>query len=532
MRCYADCSAIFCADPAAGSGRSTGLVVRFAAVTQRDTMDVMRGRAVKTVAAVVVLAGVCWGKDLNLPGHGQGRPRRPQRIAGGESFPPLPLPATPLRRTERKREPSPPALLAKLNYADDWYNVTNDVRNLLRWARGRIGIAYRPITLKWRKFEFDPAAIPIVYLTGHEPIGDLDERQRSLLRRFVYEGGTILANACCGNAEFRDSFRRQIATVFPGRELYRLPPQHPIFHCRHDIEQVRYQKGTSQRVSGPPLLEGIDVGCRTAVIFAPVDLASGWYGQDPPDNFPPGAWIVGGDARKLGANILTYVLSNLQYARLFAVSDIRYDVAEESPGSLAIAQVVHGGDWDPNPSALPRLLRFVRDNTTLAVRFERHDVAPADPRIFDYPLLYMVGHNDFQLADAEVTNLRKYLAGGGVLLAEACCGRIAFDQAFRRELKRVLPQQSLQPLPADHPLFDINFRIGAVHLSPLAQKRFGELDAPLLEVIQQDGDLKVVYSPLGIANGWEDLPHAYSAGYDPADALKLGVNIITYVMSH
>jgi len=37
-----------------------------------------------------------------------------RRISGGESFPPLPLPATPLRRTERKREPSPPKLAAKI----------------------------------------------------------------------------------------------------------------------------------------------------------------------------------------------------------------------------------------------------------------------------------------------------------------------------------------------------------------------------------------------------------------------------------
>ncbi|MBM4048520.1 MAG: hypothetical protein FJ279_25750, partial [Planctomycetes bacterium] len=43
-------------------------------------------------------------------------PAKPTRIKGGESFPPLPLPATPLRRTERKRQPSPPALVGKLEY--------------------------------------------------------------------------------------------------------------------------------------------------------------------------------------------------------------------------------------------------------------------------------------------------------------------------------------------------------------------------------------------------------------------------------
>ncbi len=37
------------------------------------------------------------------------------RISGGESFAPLPLPATPLRRTERKRDPAPPALVGKID---------------------------------------------------------------------------------------------------------------------------------------------------------------------------------------------------------------------------------------------------------------------------------------------------------------------------------------------------------------------------------------------------------------------------------
>ncbi len=41
-------------------------------------------------------------------------PAKPQHQTGGESFPPLPLPATPLRRSEKKRPPSPPALVGKM----------------------------------------------------------------------------------------------------------------------------------------------------------------------------------------------------------------------------------------------------------------------------------------------------------------------------------------------------------------------------------------------------------------------------------
>jgi hypothetical protein len=43
-------------------------------------------------------------------------PPKPSRIKGGEGFPPLPLPATPLRHTERKRQPAKPALIGKIKY--------------------------------------------------------------------------------------------------------------------------------------------------------------------------------------------------------------------------------------------------------------------------------------------------------------------------------------------------------------------------------------------------------------------------------
>ena len=41
---------------------------------------------------------------------------KPRRIKGGEGIPPLPLPATPLRRSERKRDPTPPLLIGKMRW--------------------------------------------------------------------------------------------------------------------------------------------------------------------------------------------------------------------------------------------------------------------------------------------------------------------------------------------------------------------------------------------------------------------------------
>ncbi|NIA20725.1 MAG: hypothetical protein GWP05_01885, partial [Anaerolineaceae bacterium] len=81
---------------------------------------------------------------------------KPQRRTGGESFPPLPLPATPLRRSEKKRQPSPPKLVGKVVLGEikwvtngsrrysyrDWMTDPADMKNLLRWTNRQLGIRY------------------------------------------------------------------------------------------------------------------------------------------------------------------------------------------------------------------------------------------------------------------------------------------------------------------------------------------------------------------------------------------------------
>jgi len=61
--------------------------------------------------------------------------RPPAQHSGAEGVPPLPLPAVPLRRTEKKNPPRPPVLIAKLATQDktDWATSPEDVDNLLRF---------------------------------------------------------------------------------------------------------------------------------------------------------------------------------------------------------------------------------------------------------------------------------------------------------------------------------------------------------------------------------------------------------------
>ncbi len=88
-------------------------------------------------------------------------------------------------------------------------------------------------------------------------------------------------------------------------------------------------------------------------------------------------------------------------------------------------------------------------------------------------------------------------------------------------------------LPADHPIFSFISDTKHVHLAPLAAESLGgNIITPRLEVIEVDGTLPVIYSPLSMSAGWEQLPRAYNRGYADEDALKLGVNVFMYLVTH
>ena len=63
------------------------------------------------------------------------------------------------------------------------------------------------------------------------------------------------------------------------------------------------------------------------------------------------------------------------------------------------------------------------------------------------------------------------------------------------------------------------------------RKRNGDfaLETPAGKTIEP-WKVVVIYSRLGLSNGWEKLGFPYNAGYADADALKIGANMIIYSM--
>ena len=116
-----------------------------------------------------------------------------------------------------------------------------------------------------------------------------------------------------------------------------------------------------------------------------------------------------------------------------------------------------------NNGSLPNLLYYMsnRSKNKITTNYDKVKAIKLDSQeIFTVkpPFIFLTGSKDFRLTEAEVENLRKYVRLGGAVWGDSSLpGRNSrFDLAFRREMKRVIPDKDKdwEELPKNHPLFD------------------------------------------------------------------------------
>lgn len=194
---------------------------------------------------------------------------------------------------------------------------------------------------------------------------------------------------------------------------------------------------------------------------------------------------------------------------------------------LAIVQLQYGGggDWYANPSGLPNLLHAIRERTGLDVAERPLQIRITDPNLWSHPYIYITGHGNIHFSDEEVQIMRKYLTSGGFLHADDNYG---LDESFRREMKRVFPDNDLVELPTDHPvyhaMYDFPKGLPKVHLHDgKPAQGFG---------IIHNGRVVVFYSyQSDLGNGWEDSERYNDAPDVREAALRMGVNLFVYAIS-
>ena len=202
---------------------------------------------------------------------------------------------------EAKPPPVDSIGIARLQYGGggDWYANPSSLPNLLAAIRERTGVrvAAREVNVR----PLDPALSdhPYLYMTGHGNVS-FTAAERNALRDYLVGGGFLHAD---DNYGLNESFRREIAEIFPDAELTEIPPDHPIFHIYYDfpegLPKIHEHDGAS------PQAFGIFHDGRLVVFYSyESDLGDGWEDEDVHDD-PP---AIREQALRMGVNLFLYVL--------------------------------------------------------------------------------------------------------------------------------------------------------------------------------------------------------------------------------
>jgi hypothetical protein len=202
---------------------------------------------------------------------------------------------------------------------------------------------------------------------------------------------------------------------------------------------------------------------------------------------------------------------------------------------FTIAQLaVTGGNWDPRPTALRRLLWEVDKRTSVDTALESVQVKLEAEKLHQTPFLCLAGDRAFAMpSDKELSTLRRFLTFGGFLLIDSAEGRVGgdFDASVRRLVDELFPRpaKGLEALPADHVIYKSFY---------LIEHAVGRLDlAPQLEGLTHDGRAAIVYSQNDLLGAWARDNYGtwenecYPGGERQREmAFRMGVNLVMYAL--
>jgi len=467
----------------------------------------------------------------------------PKRISGGEGFPPLPLPATPLRRSERHRDPTPPSLFGKVVWGEqgsftynggnttqisDWNLCPADLQHLFQKVRGQLGLEYGFDDVSLPSFSGDPDKMAVLFFSGTRTL-KLDDASLAKLRAYVLKGGMLCFDSVAGSPYFYGSARQLMQQAFPELAWRVLPPDHPLYHMVNDVKTVHYSPNVQ---SDQPQLEALYVGSRIGVLLSKYGLGCGWDDHAVP-LIKDAAYYDVNSANQIGINLVAYAIGYNRVGMDEARPELFAAVDEKTPtDEFVFAQIEHEGAYNVHPNSATALLSKLRAATSLRVNLKREVIDPGKDDLSNLSFLYLTGLDDFHLSDNAVTALRGFLQRNGTLLINNGLGLSTFDTAVRREIARVLPGSQLQPIPLSHSIFSDVVPVQTADYTPAVAMRYGPTSTPKLEGITLNGDIRVIYSPIDLEAGWEQTEYPMAIAYRSDTATPLGMNILMYAATH
>jgi hypothetical protein len=209
-----------------------------------------------------------------------------------------------------------------------------------------------------------------------------------------------------------------------------------------------------------------------------------------------------------------------------------------------------GGGWRTDfPDSDYNFSYRLQQLTSLKVNPDPIILRLDDPRLFDYPFIYMIEVGALEFSDAEVAALRRYLLNGGFLMVDDFWGDSAY-QNFYEQIKRVFPEREPIELPLEHEIFNCVFRLKSKPQVPSIGAAIDGREYGITWETRHDGDSRTVHFQgifddkgrmmaiichnTDLGDGWEEegVDEWYFHEFAENKSYPMGINIVTYAMTH
>src|SRR2546430_1935317 len=248
---------------------------------------------------------------------------------------------------------------------------------------------------------------PILYIAGDVPpnFGPADYER---LRSYVDNGGLIFTHADFGSESFNAFAHDLAAKLFPKYEMAAVSESDDLWSLQFQIPAPH------------PRLFAVSNGSRKLMVHSTDDIAGRWQASNPKRNQ---------DAFELGLNLFVYTTGK---AELRTKTDSPYILPPtENPGRyVPVARVQYAGNWDPEPAAWGRFVRYFWWETGWTLQPSPTPIA--EVRAADFPVAYLTGTTADRATQAELLSLRQFVQDGGTLFIDCCGGSSRFDEVVKK----------------------------------------------------------------------------------------------------
>ena len=184
--------------------------------------------------------------------------------------------------------------------------------------------------------------------------------------------------------------------------------------------------------------------------------------------------------------------------------------------------------------------------TSMKVNPDPVIVSLDDDELSNYPFLYMIEPGGIYLHEPEVLGLRRYCENGGFLMVDDFWGDYEYN-VFYREIKRVFPNREVEDLDLSHEIFHNVYDLKEKPQIPSMRwiydrsytweydKGPSAREVHYRAIKDDDGRIMVlICHNTDLGDGWEreGENREYFETYSVKKAYPMGINIVTYAMTH